>query len=104
MLKSGSIHEKYRVPGTEIRKGDELGIFQFGGSSIVVAFQKGRIHFDDDLRECSENRIQVAVEVGMSLGEARQGKADGDDGRATQRKDAGGDGEAPSYAEVVKEG
>lgn len=67
---SPSIHEKYRKPGTKVSKGDELGIFQFGGSSIVVAFQKDRIRFDDDLRECSAACIQVSVQVGMSLGRA----------------------------------
>jgi len=45
-------------------------MFQFGGSSIIVAFQKGRIRFDDDLLEFSRKRVQVAVEVGMSLGKA----------------------------------
>jgi len=64
------IHEKYRKSGTKINKGDELGLFQFGGSSIIVAFRQGRIKFDDDLRHFSEREIQVSVEVGMSLGEA----------------------------------
>ncbi|KAI0401181.1 phosphatidylserine decarboxylase proenzyme [Xylaria palmicola] len=67
---SVQFHKEWRTPGNEIRKGDELGIFQFGGSSIIVAFQAGRIKFDDDLRDLSMQRIQVAVEVGMSLGSA----------------------------------
>ncbi|KAF2277005.1 phosphatidylserine decarboxylase [Westerdykella ornata] len=88
-----SIHEKYRKRGTEIKKGDELGIFQFGGSSIVVAFQQGRIKFDDDLRDCSTNRIQVAVEMGMSLGVAtRYSQPNGPNA-----------GLGASYADVVKE-
>jgi hypothetical protein len=64
------IHEQYRTPGQEINKGDELGIFQFGGSSIIVAFQEGKIVFDKDIVELSRGKIQVAVEVGMSLGRA----------------------------------
>ncbi|KAJ4374813.1 hypothetical protein N0V83_001890 [Neocucurbitaria cava] len=64
------IHEKYRTPGNKIQKGDELGFFQFGGSSIIVAFQKDRVKFDKDLLDCSNACIQVSVEVGMSLGEA----------------------------------
>lgn len=63
-----------------------------------MAFQKGRIRFDDDLRECSKNRIQVAVEVGVSLGEATNAKSTYADYRIAQ------DGNAPSYAEAVKEG
>jgi phosphatidylserine decarboxylase len=64
------IHEKWQKPGAEIKKGDELGIFQFGGSSIIVAFQKGRIQFDEDLVGPSKRAIAVDVEVGMSLGRA----------------------------------
>ena len=64
------IHEKFHTPGTTIQKGDELGLFQFGGSSIIVAFQKDRVKFDQDLLDCSSACIQVSVEVGMSLGEA----------------------------------
>ncbi|KAI1383768.1 putative phosphatidylserine decarboxylase [Hypoxylon trugodes] len=64
------INEKFQKPGTEIKKGDEIGYFQFGGSSIIVAFQKGAIKFDQDLLDLSRQKIQVSVEVGMSLGKA----------------------------------
>ncbi|KAI9370611.1 phosphatidylserine decarboxylase-domain-containing protein [Aspergillus egyptiacus] len=64
------INEKWQKPGAKIKKGDELGIFQFGGSSIIVAFQKGRIEFDRDLIEPSKKAIAVDVEVGTSLGRA----------------------------------
>ncbi|KAL4915652.1 phosphatidylserine decarboxylase-domain-containing protein [Aspergillus aurantiobrunneus] len=64
------IHEKWQRPGARITKGDELGIFQFGGSSIIVAFQKGRIQFDEDLIRPSKHAVAVDVEVGMSLGQA----------------------------------
>lgn len=50
-------------------------MFQFGGSSIIVAFQKGRIEFDDDLLKFSRQRVQVSVEVGMSLGKALEPSA-----------------------------
>lgn len=67
---SNRINEKWQKPGAEIKKGDELGVFQFGGSSIIVAFQKGRIQFDEDLTGPSKNAVAVDVEVGMSLGRA----------------------------------
>jgi phosphatidylserine decarboxylase len=67
---SRRIHSRFQEQGAHIKKGDELGIFQFGGSSILVVFQKGRIRFDQDLVDLSKQRIQVAVEVGMSLGRA----------------------------------
>ncbi|KAI5462814.1 phosphatidylserine decarboxylase-domain-containing protein [Mariannaea sp. PMI_226] len=68
------IHEKFQKIGAEIRKGDEIGHFQFGGSSIVVVFEEGLVKFDDDLTRLSRRRIQVAVEVGMSLGQATKGR------------------------------
>jgi len=64
------IHDRFHEAGTEVKKGEELGYFQFGGSSIIVAFTKGTITFDKDLLEYSKKQIQVAVEVGMSLGRA----------------------------------
>lgn len=62
-----SIHKKYHSAGTKINKRYELGIFQFSGSSIIVAFQHGHIKFDDDLLRLSEQKIQTSVEFGMSL-------------------------------------
>lgn len=53
-------------------KGEELGWFEFGGSSILVVFESGRIHFDSDLIEASEHVITVNVEVGMKRGSATQ--------------------------------
>ncbi|KAH8743434.1 phosphatidylserine decarboxylase proenzyme [Diaporthe sp. PMI_573] len=67
---SVQIHDRFQKRGEEIKKGEELGYFQYGGSSIIVAFQKARVEFDQDLLDLSKQRIQVAVEVGMSLGHA----------------------------------
>lgn len=49
-----------------------MGIFEFGGSSIVIVFGKGRIEFDEDLRSVSRRAVQMDVEVGMSMGTATQ--------------------------------
>jgi phosphatidylserine decarboxylase len=67
---SPRIHEPFHTQGHKVEKGDEIGYFQFGGSSIVVAFEKGRIQFDEDLEKLSNQQIMVDVEVGMSLGQA----------------------------------
>ncbi|KAL4744387.1 phosphatidylserine decarboxylase-domain-containing protein [Aspergillus terricola var. indicus] len=66
------IHEQWQQPGSEIYKGDELGIFQFGGTLIIMAFKKNCIQFDKDLLQFSAQAIAVDVEVGMSLGRARK--------------------------------
>lgn len=59
-----------RKEGHAVEKGDEIGLFQFGGSSIIVAFEHGRIEFDEDLERFSNEETMVDVEVGMSLGKA----------------------------------
>lgn len=59
-----------QMTGHHVRKGDEVGLFQFGSSSILVLFQTGRIQFDNDLESLSCQEIMTDVEVGMSLGNA----------------------------------
>jgi len=62
--------EKAMTPGSEIAKGEEVGYFEFGGSSVVVAFEPGRIEFDEDLIAYSKKAVEVDVEVKTSLGRA----------------------------------
>jgi phosphatidylserine decarboxylase len=57
-------------PGQPFKKGEELGFFEFGGSSIIIAFEKGRIEFDKDLVELSKQCLEIDVEFGQSLGRA----------------------------------
>ncbi|KXG48109.1 Phosphatidylserine decarboxylase-related protein [Penicillium griseofulvum] len=64
------IHDELQTNGHHVKKGEEIGLFQFGGSSILVAFEKGRIQFDDDLESLSCQQIMTDVEVGQSLGQA----------------------------------
>jgi len=64
------INEKFKREGSHVEKGDEVGLFEFGGSSIIVVFESGRIKWDEDLKLWSNRRIMVDVEVGMSIGRA----------------------------------
>uniref|UniRef100_A0AAD7XA06 phosphatidylserine decarboxylase n=1 Tax=Trametes cubensis TaxID=1111947 RepID=A0AAD7XA06_9APHY len=54
--------------GTNVKRGDELGYFAYGGSTIVVLFPQGLIKFDDDLVQNSAVPIETLVKVGDSLG------------------------------------
>ncbi|KAF5099498.1 hypothetical protein D0Z00_001630 [Geotrichum galactomycetum] len=56
--------------GAVVRKGDELGYFQFGGSTLVVLFEPGRINFDKDLVANSEEALETLVRVGMQVATA----------------------------------
>ena len=49
-------------------------MFEFGGSSIVVCFEQGRMEFDHDLLQAGERAQEMDVEMGMSLGRAARGK------------------------------
>ena len=69
----GRIHKEMQRPGTMVQKGDEIGLFQFGGSSIVVAFEEGSIKFVSDLDSMSRRQIMVDVQVGMSMGRSTRG-------------------------------
>ncbi|KAF9803979.1 hypothetical protein IEO21_09495 [Rhodonia placenta] len=57
-------------PGAQVRRGDELGYFAYGGSTVVVLFPPGLVAFDDDLRKNSEVPVETLVKVGMSIGRA----------------------------------
>lgn len=61
--------------GQMIDRGDELGWFAFGGSTIVTIFERGRVTWDDDLLENGRASIETLVRVGMGIGRAtpRQG-------------------------------
>jgi len=53
-----------------VERGDELGLFRFGGSSVVMLFDSSRIVFDDDLRAASADGFEMMVRMGDSIGRA----------------------------------
>ena len=65
----GSIVQTYQ-PGVMVAKGDEKGYFSFGGSTLILFFEPGRIAFDQDLLDASSRQIEMRGLVGQSLGRA----------------------------------
>ena len=65
----GSIHQTY-APNQPVRKGDEKGFFEFGGSCIVLLFEKDRIQFDADLIANTEQGLETRANFGQSLARA----------------------------------
>ena len=63
----GSIHQTYQ-PGIHYKKGDEKGYFSFGGSTLVLLFEKGRIHLDKDILAHSAEQIETLCQMGQPLG------------------------------------
>lgn len=69
----GSIRQTF-VPNRPVAKGDEKGLFAFGGSCVIVVFQRGRIGFDDDLITPSERHMEVYARMGDRLGAAPEAR------------------------------
>jgi len=53
-----------------VRKMDEKGYFKFGGSTIVLVFEPGRIRFSEDLVANSAAGRETLVKVGQPLADA----------------------------------
>jgi phosphatidylserine decarboxylase len=64
----GSIVQTYK--GSSIKKGEEKGFFKFGGSTVVLLFEKGKIHIDKDLLTNTASGYETAVKMGERIGEA----------------------------------
>ena len=67
----GSIRQTF-APKTHVEKGQEKGYFEFGGSCIILLFEKNRIRFDADLIENTERGLETYARYGESLGSAEQ--------------------------------
>lgn len=55
-------------PQQHVKRGDELGYFKFGGSTLVLLVDGARIRWDDDLLINSNTCIETLVRVGMRIG------------------------------------
>lgn len=63
----GGIRQTF-VQNTHIKKGQEKGYFYFGGSTIILLFEKDKIKIDDDILENTKNRIETKVNMGEQIG------------------------------------
>ena len=62
----GSIIQTYN--GNKVTKGEEKGFFKFGGSTVVLLFEKGKIHIDKDLLMNTSKNLETTVKVGERIG------------------------------------
>jgi phosphatidylserine decarboxylase len=65
----GSIFQTF-VLGRAVTKGEEKGLFKFGGSCVITLFQRGKIRLDADLVEQSATGLEVYARMGERLGVA----------------------------------
>ncbi|OJD15133.1 phosphatidylserine decarboxylase [Emergomyces pasteurianus Ep9510] len=57
-----------REAGEKVARGEELGYFKFGGSTLLVLFEPGKMCYDSDLVGNSLGALETLVRVGMSIG------------------------------------
>ncbi|MCH3965444.1 MAG: phosphatidylserine decarboxylase [Clostridium sp.] len=63
----GSIVQTYS-PGKNICKGDEKGYFKFGGSTVILFFEKNKIIIDRDILVQSKDGYETRVLMGEKIG------------------------------------
>ncbi|KAE8366141.1 phosphatidylserine decarboxylase-domain-containing protein [Aspergillus caelatus] len=57
-----------RQAGEKVTRGEELGYFKFGGSTLLLLFEEGVVNFDSDLVDNSKGPLETLIRVGMSVG------------------------------------
>jgi len=63
----GSIIDTY-TPDFAVNRGDEKGYFKFGGSTVILFFQKDTISIDKDILTHSNLGIETKVNLGEKIG------------------------------------
>jgi len=57
--------------GSSVKKGEEKGYFKFGGSTVVLLFEKSKIHIDEDLLINTAKGYETTVKMGERIGEEK---------------------------------
>jgi phosphatidylserine decarboxylase len=66
----GSIVQTFE-PGAAVERGAEKGMFRFGGSTVVVIYEAGRMRVDEDILHHSREGVETLVRMGTSVGAYR---------------------------------
>ena len=67
----GKITNLHKNPAT-VKKGQEKGNFEFGGSTIILLIQPGKVRIAYDLIENTEEGYETIVKMGERIGECRK--------------------------------
>jgi phosphatidylserine decarboxylase len=65
----GSIIQTFK--GSSVNKGEEKGYFKFGGSTVVLLFEKSKIDIDEDLLINTARGYETTVKMGERIGEVK---------------------------------
>ena len=59
--------KNYHGPGA-VRRGEEKGMFLYGGSTVIVLLEEGRARLPEELYRATENQIETPVKMGQRIG------------------------------------
>ena len=62
----GSIIQTFEE-NSPIKKGEEKGYFEFGGSTVILFFEKDKISIDEDILENSKKGFETQVFMGEKI-------------------------------------
>lgn len=54
-----------KAKGEKVTRGEELGWFAYGGSTVITVFPAQMIQFDEDLRTNSASALETYVKVSL---------------------------------------
>ncbi|KAK2962421.1 Phosphatidylserine decarboxylase [Blattamonas nauphoetae] len=54
--------------GQTLQKGEEMGYFEFGGSSVLIAFASGVFTGDEEVAKNSQASVETSVKMGEKIG------------------------------------
>lgn len=63
----GSIIQTY-TPKQRVNRGDEKGYFKFGGSTVILFFESGKVQIDEDIIEQTKLGYESYVVMGEKIG------------------------------------
>jgi phosphatidylserine decarboxylase len=63
----GSLNSTFEADAL-VKKGEEMGYFAFGGSTVVLLFNSNSFQLDKDLLENTKNKLETYVKMGEKIG------------------------------------
>jgi phosphatidylserine decarboxylase len=57
--------------GKNVKKGEEKGYFKFGGSTVVLLFEKDMINIDSDLVNNTSKNLETTIKMGEKIAEKK---------------------------------
>lgn len=62
-------HQKH-----SFKRGDEKGMFEYGGSTVILIFKKNMVEFDEDIIKNTAEGFETIVKMGEKIGRKKESK------------------------------